>query len=224
METTVDVPVRTRARPYSLGEEIANSVTHGVGALLSIVGATVLIVLSAFTHDPIRIIAAIVYGVSLVLEYTASTLYHALPQPKAKHVFKILDHSGIYLLIAGTYTPFMLVTLQNDGGWWMAAGIWALALIGIVVEGFWAYRPKWLSAGVYLLMGWLAIFAISPIVANLAPAGVVLLVAGGIAYTIGTPFYVFKKVPYFHMVWHLLVMAGSALHFMAVLLYVIPLK
>ncbi len=224
METTVDVPVRTRARPYSLGEEIANSVTHGVGALLSIVGATVLIVLSAFTHDPIRIVAAIVYGVSLVLEYTASTLYHALPQPKAKHVFKILDHSGIYLLIAGTYTPFMLVTLQNDGGWWMAAGIWALALIGIVVEGFWAYRPKWLSAGVYLLMGWLAIFAITPIVANLAPAGVVLLVAGGIAYTIGTPFYVFKKVPYFHMVWHLLVMAGSALHFMAVLLYVIPLK
>lgn len=224
MDTTADAPVRTLSRGYSLGEEIANSITHGIGALFSIIGATVLIVLSVLTHDPVRIVAATVYGVSLVLEYTASTLYHALPQPNAKHVFKILDHSGIYLLIAGTYTPFLLITLEGSGGWWMAAGIWALALIGIVVEGFWAYRPKWLSASVYLLMGWLAILAINPMVANLAPAGVALLVAGGIAYTIGTPFYVFKRVPYFHMVWHLLVMAGSALHFAAVLLYVMPVK
>ncbi len=164
-----------------------------------------------------------VYGISLVLEYTASTLYHALPQPKAKHVFKILDHSGIYLLIAGTYTPFLLITLQGAGGWWMAAGIWALALIGIVVEGFWAYRPKWLSASVYLLMGWLAIFAIKPMVANLPTAGVALLVAGGVAYTIGVPFYVFKRAPYFHMVWHLWVLLGSALHFFAVLLFVLPI-
>lgn len=198
--------------------------THGVGALLSVIGATVLIVLAALTGDPVRIVASIIYGVSMVLEYTASTLYHALPQPKAKHVFKILDHSGIYLLIAGTYTPFLLITLEGAGGWWMAAGIWALALIGIVVEGFWAYRPKWLSASVYLLMGWLAIFAIKPMVANLPPGGVWLLVLGGVAYTLGVPFYVFKRVPYFHMVWHLWVIAGSALHFFAVLLFVLPVR
>jgi hemolysin III len=224
MDTTADAPVGTRSRPYRLGEEIANSITHGIGALLSVVGLIVLIAYSVTTRDPVRIVASVVYGVSLVLEYTASTLYHALPQPRAKHVFKILDHSGIYLLIAGSYTPFLLVTLEGAGGWWMAAGIWTLALIGIVVEGFWAYRPKWLSASVYLLMGWLAIFAIKPMVANLPPAGVWLLVAGGVAYTIGTPFYVLKKVPYFHMVWHLWVLAGSILHFFAVLLFVLPVK
>jgi hemolysin III len=224
MDTTADSSVTTRSRPYRLGEEIANSVTHGVGALLSVVGLIVLVAYSVLTGDPVRVVASVVYGVSLVLEYTASTLYHALPQPRAKHVFKILDHSGIYLLIAGSYTPFLLITLQGAGGWWMAAGIWALALIGIVVEGFWAYRPKWLSASVYLLMGWLAIFAIKPMIANLPSQGVALLVAGGLAYTIGTPFYVLKKVPYFHMVWHLWVLAGSALHFFAVLLYVLPVK
>jgi hemolysin III len=224
MDTTADAPVPTRGKPYSLGEEIANSVTHGVGALLSVIGLIVLVAYSVLTGDPVRVIASVVYGVSLVLEYTASTLYHALPQPRAKHVFKILDHSGIYLLIAGTYTPFLLVTLRGAGGWWMAAGIWALALVGIVVEGFWAYRPRWLSASVYLLMGWLAVFAIKPMVANLPSAGVALLVAGGVAYTIGVPFYVFKRIPYFHMVWHLWVLAGSVLHFFAVLLYVLPIK
>jgi hemolysin III len=224
MENAANTAVRTRSRPYSLGEEIANSVTHGVGALLSVAGLIVLVVFSVFTKDPVRIAASIIYGVSLVLEYTASTLYHALPQPRAKHVFKILDHSGIYLLIAGTYTPFLLVTLEGSGGWWMCAGIWALALIGIVVEGFWAYRPKWLSASVYLLMGWLAILAVKPIVASLAAVGVALLIAGGVAYTVGVPFYVFKKVPYFHMVWHLFVILGSVLHFFAVLLFVVPLS
>src|SRR5512139_2551122 len=151
--TPADLHVPTRSKPYSLGEEIANSVTHGVGALLSVVGLTTLVIFSVLTHDPVRIVASVVYGLSLVLEYTASTLYHALPQPKAKHVFKILDHSGIYLLIAGTYTPFLLITLQGQMGWYMFAGIWTLALIGIGVEAFWAYRPRWLSASVYLLMG-----------------------------------------------------------------------
>ena len=186
MDTTADAPVTTRTHPYSVGEEIANSVTHGIGALLSLVGLVVLVVMAVLTHEPLRIAAAVIYGVSLVLEYTASTLYHALPQPRAKHVFKILDHSGIYLLIAGTYTPFLLITLQGEGGWYMAAVIWTLALIGIVVEGFWAYRPRWLSASVYLWMGWLAIIAVRPMVANLAPAGVALLVAGGLATRSGS--------------------------------------
>jgi hemolysin III len=159
---------------------------------------------------------------SLILLYAGSTLYHAIPFPRARHVFKMVDHSAIYLLIAGSYTPFTLVTLRSSGGWWMFAVVWALAAIGIAAEAFWTYRPRWLSAAVYLFMGWLAVFMISPMRASLAPAGLWLLVAGGLCYTLGTIFYVYKRVPYFHMVWHLWVLAGSVCHFLAVLLYVVP--
>jgi len=217
MEATGKVKGR---RDYSLGEEIANSITHGVGIGLSVAALTLLIVYSLRSGDAWKIASAIVYGITLVLEYTASTLYHSFPQPQVKHVFKILDHAGIYLLIAGTYTPFTLVTIREDGGWWVFIMIWALAIIGIATEAFWAYRPRWLSAAVYLAMGWLVIFAIRPIVAHLDPAGVWLLVAGGLAYTLGTVFYVFKKVPYFHAVWHLFVLAGSICHFLSVVLFV----
>jgi hemolysin III len=164
-----------------------------------------------------------VFGISLILLYTGSTLYHAVPFPRARHIFKIIDHSAIYLLIAGTYTPFVLVTLRASGGWWMFAVVWVLAAVGISTEAFWAYRPRWLSAVVYLFMGWLVVFMIGPLRAALAPAGLWLLVAGGLCYTLGTVFYVYKKVPYFHMVWHLWVLAGSVCHFLGVLLYVVPL-
>ena len=209
-------------RPYSLGEEIANSVIHGIGIALSIAALVILVAVAVLSGDPYRLAAAIVYGVSLILEYTASTLYHAFPQPRVKHVFKVLDHCGIYLLIAGTYTPFCLVTLRGAGGWWVFALVWTLALAGIALEAFWAYRPRWLSALVYLGLGWIVVIAINPLMANLAPQGVWLLVAGGLAYTVGTIFYVLKRVPYMHAIWHVWVLAGSALHFLAVVLFVMP--
>jgi hemolysin III len=205
-------------RDYTVGEEIANSITHGVGVAFSIVALTLLVVFA--WGDDWKLASGIVFGVSLILLYTGSTLYHAIRSPKARHVFKIVDHSAIYLLIAGSYTPFTLVTMRQNGGWWMFAVVWALAAIGIAAEAFWAYRPRWLSAAVYLFMGWLAVFMIGPMRVTLAPNGLWLLLGGGLCYTLGTVFYVYKKVPYFHMVWHLWVLAGSACHFCAVLLYV----
>ena len=225
---TVDSIAKNHPRPYTLGEEIANSIIHGLGVTLSIAALTMLIVFSVQAGNPWALGAGIVYGVSLVLEYTASTLYHSFPWPRVKHVFKILDHAGIYLLIAGSYTPFTLVTLR-DATWgplqhvgiWLFAIVWALAIIGIATEAFWAYRPRWLSAAVYLGMGWLVVVAIQPLIANLAPQGVWLLVAGGLCYTVGTIFYVLKRIKYMHAIWHLFVLAGSILHFLAILIYVI---
>ncbi|MEI7813352.1 MAG: hemolysin III family protein [Coriobacteriia bacterium] len=211
----------TRARPYTLGEEIANSIIHGLGVGLSVAALTMLLVYAGQSHNGWAIGSALVYGIALVLEYTASTLYHSFPQERVKHVFKILDHCGIYVLIAGTYTPFTLVTLRGSNGLWLFGVVWGLAIAGIAVEAFWTYRPRWLSASVYLGMGWLVVIAIRPLAAALPPAGLWLLVAGGLCYTLGTAFYVMKKVRYMHAVWHVWVLAGSILHFLAVLLYVI---
>jgi hemolysin III len=185
------------------------------------VALSVLVMLAVQSGDGWRLASAIIYGAALVLEYTASTLYHSFPWPKVKHVFKILDHAGIYLLIAGTYTPFTLVTIRNDGGWWLFALVWALAFAGIAIEAFWAYRPRWVSGAVYVAIGWLAVLAIRPIIENLEPAGLALLLAGGIIYTLGVAFYVLKRIPYMHMVWHLFVLLASACHFLAVMLFVI---
>jgi len=208
-------------RPYSVGEEIANSVIHGLGIGLAVAALVLLVAFAALSGDSYKMAAAIVYGISLVLEYTASTLYHAFPQPRVKHVFKVLDHCGIYLLIAGTYTPFCLVTLRESGGWALFFVVWGLALGGIALEAFWTYRPRWLSASIYLALGWIVVVAIRPLAAALEPAGLWLLVAGGLAYTVGTIFYVAKKIPYMHAVWHVFVLVGSILHFLAVLLFVI---
>jgi hemolysin III len=211
-----------KGRPYTVGEEIANSITHGVGVAFSIVALTMMVIWSVRSGDGWALGGSIVFGISLVLLYTGSTLYHAIPFPRARHVFKIIDHGAIYLLIAGTYTPFTLVTLRQFGGWWMFAIVWTLAAVGISLEAFWVYRPRWLSTVVYLGMGWLVVTMWGPLWANLSHTGIWLLVAGGMAYTLGTVFYVLKRVPYMHMVWHLFVLAGSACHFLAVLLYVIP--
>ncbi len=208
-------------RQFSLGEEIANAVTHGLGWLASAVAFVVLLSYVGPSGDPWRIGAAITYGASLVVLYCASTMYHALTAPKAQAVFKVLDHSAIYLLIAGSYTPFTLVLLRGRGGEWLAVVEWTIALIGMSTEALWVDRPKWLASVVYLAMGWMAVFMIRPIAAVMEPAGVWLLIGGGIAYTLGVVFYVFKRVPYFHMVWHLWVLAGSACHFAAILFYVL---
>jgi hemolysin III len=213
-------PTLKGRRDYTLGEEIANSIIHGLGIGLSVAALVVLVAFATLSGDGYRLASAIVLGVALVLEYTASTLYHSFPQPRVKHLFKIFDHCGIYLLIAGSYTPFCLVTLRQHGGWWMFSVIWTLAVVGVALEAFWAYRPRWLSVVVYLGMGWMVLFSIKPLLANLAPAGVWLLVAGGLCYTVGTAFYMLKKVKYMHAVWHVWVLAGSTCHFLAVLLYV----
>lgn len=210
----------SRKRPYTRGEEIANSVTHGVGLALSVVALVLLVVFAARAGGGVRLASALVYGISLILEFAASTLYHSFPQPRVKHVFKILDHAGIYLLIAGTYTPFTLVTLHGRA-WWLFAVVWCMALAGIAAEAFWVYRPRWVSAVVYLVMGWIAVGAIGPLAAALTPAGVWLLAAGGLAYTLGTVFYVLKRVPYMHAVWHLFVLGGAVLHFLTVLVFVL---
>jgi len=219
-EAAVATVPRAR-RPYTLGEEVANSLTHGLGVGLAIAALVILVAFAVLAHDGFKLASAIVYGVTLVLQYAASTLYHALPQPRVKHVFKILDHCGIFLLIAGTYTPFCLVTLREAGGWWLFGVIWGLAILGIALEAFWVYRPPWVSALLFLGMGWLVVVSIGPLVDNLAPPGLWLLVAGGLAYTVGTVFYVLERIHYMHAVWHLWVLAGSVLHFLAVLLYVI---
>lgn len=208
-------------RDYTLGEEIANAIIHGLGIGLSVAALVILVAFATLSGDGYRMASAIVLGVALVLEYTASTLYHSFPQPRVKHLFKIFDHCGIYLLIAGSYTPFCLVTLREANGWLLFWVIWGLAAVGIALEAFWAYRPRWLSAAVYLGMGWMVVLSMKPLLANLEPAGIWLLVAGGLAYTLGTVFYVMKSVKYMHAVWHVWVLAGSTCHFLAVLLYVI---
>ncbi len=213
--------LRRGRRGYTLGEEIANGTTHGVGIALAVAGLVVLTAFAVLEDDGYKLAGAIVFGISLVLLYTASTLYHSLPQPGVKRLFKVLDHCGIYLLIAGTYTPFCLVTLREVNGWWLFGVVWGLAAVGIALEAFWVDRPRWLSALVYLAMGWLVVFSLGPLAERLPPGGLWLLVAGGVAYTVGAAFYVMDHVKYMHAVWHLWVLAGSVCHFLAVLLYVI---
>jgi hemolysin III len=222
MENTARAASAQPRRTYGVGEEIANAVTHGIGAVLGIVAFTLLVTFAVWNGGTVEIVSAIVYGTTLVLLYTASTLYHSFPWPRVKHIFKLLDHAGIYLLIAGTYTPFTLVTLRGQGGWRLFALVWALAILGITLEAFWAYRPGWLSVLIYLAMGWLALLMMGPLRESLDPVGLRLLVAGGLAYTLGTVFYVMKRLPYTHAVWHVFVLAGSACHVLAVMLAVIP--
>jgi hemolysin III len=226
-----------KARPikqYSVGEEVANSITHGIGAALGVAALVLLCVFSGLqvrTGLPLaglKLTASVIYGVSMILEYSASTLYHALTNERAKAVFKVLDHAAIYLLIAGTYTPFCLVTLWQKSGMGLSnvglgllIFIWAFGLVGIACEAFWVFRPKWVSVVIYLAMGWAVVFSFRTVVANLAMPGVWLLIAGGLAYSIGTIFYVIKKVPYLHAVWHTWVLAGTVCHFLSVILYVI---
>lgn len=208
---------------YTLGEEIANSVTHGIGCLLAIAGLVLLIVKAALGGaEATHLISAIVCGVTLIFEYLASTLYHAIQVPAAKRVFRIIDHSSIYLLIAGFYTPFCLITLQAAGGIVLFVVVWALAFAGVSFEIIGRQRqPRWVTITIYLIMGWLVVFRLPQLVEALDPVALALLTVGGLCYTIGTAFYLLKKIPYMHSVWHLWVLAGSIFIFMAVILFVI---
>lgn len=208
---------------YTLGEEIANSVTHGIGVALAIAALVVMIVKACLGGPHAAVLAsAIVYGVTLILEYLASTLYHAIAPKGAKRVFRVIDHSCIYLMIAGTYTPFCLVTLANDGGVWLCVAVWVIAAAGILFEALMHERqPLWLTIVIYLAMGWLVVFRLPQLIAALDPMALALLVAGGVVYTVGTVFYMLKNVKYMHSVFHVFVLVASVLQFLAVVLYVI---
>ncbi len=181
-----------------------------------------MIVLAALNGNAWHVVSCSIYGGTLVLLYLSSTMYHSLAKTRAAGVFQILDHSSIYFLIAGTYTPFTLVTLRGGLGWTMFGIIWGLAILGVIFKVFTAGKFKLFATIIYLIMGWLIIIPIGSIIKALPTGGLVLLVAGGLSYSLGTVFYMIKKVPYFHFVWHLFVLAGSVLHFFTILLYVIP--
>lgn len=208
--------------PDSFGEELANSLTHGVGALLSIAALTVLVTFAGLEAGPWHVVGCAIFGASLVLLYTASTLYHSIPHTGARKLFRAFDHSAIFLLIAGTYTPFLLVNLQGPWGWSLLGIIWGIALLGITLRLVWRRRQKLLFVALYVGMGWVALVAIRPIAALVPEGGIALLVAGGIAYTAGVAFYLWRRLPYNHAIWHLFVLAGSTCHFFAVYAYVIP--
>ena len=210
-------------RPQTLGEEIANSITHGAGLMASLAAVPVLVLAAAGRQDPWQLVGGVVFGVTLVLLYLASTLYHALPVCRAKGVLRVLDHSAIYLLIAGTYTPFTLGPLRGPWGWTLLGIVWGLALFGIVAKLTVGVRFPRLSTVLYVGMGWLIVVAIQPLVTHLSGGGLAWLVAGGLFYTGGVPFYVTDtRLRYGHALWHLFVVAGSTCHFLAVLWHAVP--
>lgn len=207
---------------YELAEEIASSVIHGIGIVLSIAGLALLVAWAAHYGGTLEVAVASVFGSALILLYTTSTLYHAIPQAGAKRVLRVLDHIAIFVLIAGTYTPFTLLVLPGMWGWSLFALVWVLALSGSALELGLLHFPRWLAVCLYVAMGWVALVAIVPLQAHLATGGLALLLAGGVAYTLGVPFYLHRRLPYSHAIWHVFVLAGSVLHFLAVLLYVLP--
>jgi hemolysin III len=215
------IPVMEIAR-YTQAEEVANSVTHGVGTALSVAGLCVLVTFAVLGGDPWRVVSFSVYGGTLVLLYLISTLYHGFRSPNLKSVFHVLDHAAIYLLIAGTYTPFALVNLRGGWGWTLFGITWGLAAAGVVFKLLWFGRFKLLSLAIYLAMGWFVVIAIKPILVHVPLGGLIWLLLGGCAYTFGVAFYVWRKLPYHHAIWHVFVIGGSVCHFFSMLFYVLP--
>ena len=204
-------------------EEILNAVTHGIGTILAIIALCVMVVLYNDVSEW-HLMSGAIYGGSLVLLYLASTLYHSFTNEKLKSLFKFFDHAAIYILIAGNYTPFALIPLHGSFGWTIFGVIWSLAAIGILFKVFFVKRFKILSTICYLLMGWFAVFIMKPLIAALSIEAIYWLIAGGLFYTVGAAFYLIKRIPYNHAIWHLFVLAGSAAHFIAVVNYVLPLQ
>lgn len=209
--------LESRERSQSLGEEIANSVSHGVGLLAAIAAAPVLVLSAVRQGGAARIAGASVFAAAMVLLYLTSTIYHALPRNRAKRVFRVLDHAAIFLMIAGTYTPFTLGVLHGTWGWTLFGLAWGLALAGVVLTVAGGVRYPKLTTGLYLAMGWLILIAVRPLWLRMPSEGLFWLFAGGIAYTVGVVFYAANRVRYSHFVWHLFVIAGTACHFITVL-------
>ena len=214
----------TSGRGFTLLEELLHGISHGVGAALSLAGAVVLLVMASLTAqvDPWKLASLGLYGISLVLLYSVSTLYHSVRRPRLKRLFQLLDHCAIYLLIAGTYTPFLRVNLRGPTGWMLFAVVWTLALVGIACKLLWPHRFAVLRVGIYLLMGWLILFAGGELAEKLPTAGLLLLIAGGLSYTLGVIFFAISAIPYNHVIWHLFVLGGSIFHYFAVYTSVLP--
>ncbi len=211
-----------KSNSYDYSEEIASSIIHGLGAGLGVAAFALLVSFAGKIGDPWKVVSFSIYGGTLIMLYLSSTLYHAFHNPPIKRILRHLDHASIYLLIAGTYTPFTLVTLRGRWGWTLFSLIWGLAIVGIVMTTVLMDRSRVLGGLIYIGMGWLAIVAIKPLVQSVPATGIYWLVAGGLAYTVGVVFYVWKKLPFNHAVWHLFVLAGSTCHFIAIYRYVLP--
>jgi len=206
---------------YKLGDILANAITHGIGAILAVVGAVYLIAVST-RGTALLVVSCSVFSCTLVLVYLCSTLYHSLVRTRARHVFQILDHASIYLLIAGTYTPFTLIALRGHLGWFIFGVEWTLAVAGVVFKSFAVGKYEIASALVYLFQGWFVVFAVLPLFHAIGWGGIAWMGAGGLAYTLGIVFFALDRLRYFHATWHVFVLAGSVAHFFAILFYVVP--
>jgi hemolysin III len=215
-KSTMDHP------PLSKGEELANALSHGVGIGLSIAAVVLLAVFASINGTARHIVSFSIYGATLVLLYTASTLYHSFRNPRIRRVLRVCDHAAIYLLIAGTYTPFTLVVFEGAFGWVLFGIIWGLAATGVVLKLAFVGRFHKVAVGLYIAMGWLVVIGMKPLIHGLAPGGLALLVIGGVLYTGGTVFYACKRIPWNHAIWHLFVLGGSVCQFFAVLFYTLP--
>jgi len=216
------VPFRPRSPLCDTrAEEYASQVTHGLGILFAVASLVVMVLASG--SDPYRIVASCVFGTSLILLYSSSTIYHSVSTPGLRSLFQIFDHACIYLLIAGTYTPVSLITLRGPWGWSLLGAVWFLAIAGVILKSVMREnREAWWSTALYVVMGWLVVFAIVPLIRNMPGAGIAWLVAGGLCYTFGVVFFAWRKLPYNHAIWHLFVMAGSACHVIATVWYILP--
>ncbi|WML27047.1 hemolysin III family protein [Neobacillus sp. OS1-33] len=209
---------------FSKKEELANSITHGIGALLSISALVILIVYATLYGTVWHVVSFTIFGVTMFILYMSSTLLHSFPAGKVKDIFEIFDHSSIYFFIAGSYTPFLLVVIKGTLGWSLFGIVWGLAIAGTVFKCFFVKKYLFSSTALYVVMGWLMVFAWKPLVNNLAPQGITYLIIGGALYTLGAIFYVWRGFTYHHAVWHLFVLAASMAHFFCVLFYVLPIK
>ena len=210
------------AHTYPPREELANRVTHGLGIAFSIAGLVLMVVYSARFGDAWQVVSTAIFGATLIILYTSSTVYHSVSDEKIRRLLQKVDHAAIFLLIAGTYTPFLLVTLRGPWGWSLFGVVWGLAALGVVLKFWHAHRFEVASTIVYVVMGWIVVVAFKPLLAALPAGGVKLLFAGGICYTGGAGVYLWHRLPYQHAIWHLFVLAGSACHWAAVFFYIVP--
>lgn len=220
MSKSVEIQSQDLTKRYTLGEEIFNSVSHGAGSLLSIAGTAVLIVLAAIYSNAWGVVSSAIFGASLIILYTMSTLYHAITNPKAKKFFRIMDHNTIFFLIAGTYTPITLVPLRGAFGWVLFGIVWGAAILGIVLNSIDLEKFRKPSVVCYIAMGWVVIIAVKPMIEKVYPLSLWFILIGGLFYTVGVIFYVKKNKKYFHSIWHLFTIAGSVFHYFAVLMMI----